>query len=54
MSKHICFKCKYQYFMLYNLKLKCMNEESNRYGEDVEPTESCEKWVDMQKEIKYE
>ena len=29
-----------------------MNEESNRYGEDVEPTESCEKWVDMQKRDK--
>ena len=54
MSKHICAECKHQYFMLYKPKLKCMNEDSDRYGEDVEPNESCEKWEDMREETDHE
>lgn len=54
MSKHICAECKHQYFMLYKPKLKCMNEDSYRYGEDVEPNESCEKWEDMRDETDHE
>ena len=46
MSKHICWECKYEYFMFYKKHLKCMNENSDRYGEDIEPGDTCEYWED--------
>ena len=46
MSRHICAECKHQYFMLYKRHLKCMNEQSEKYGEDIEPTDYCEEWED--------
>ena len=44
MSRHICAECKHQYFMLYKRHLKCMNEQSEKYGEDIEPGDYCEEW----------
>lgn len=46
MGRHICAECKHQYFMLYKRHLKCMNEQSEKYGEDIEPTDYCEEWED--------
>lgn len=47
MSKHICAECKHQYFYIYKPKMGCMNEKGDRYGEAIEPTDSCEEWEDM-------
>lgn len=49
-DEQICVKCKHQYFMMYKKHLKCMNEESDKYGEDIEPLETCEKWESMKVE----
>ena len=46
MSRHICAECKHQYFMIYKRHLKCMNEQSEKYVEDIEPTDYCEEWED--------
>ena len=46
MSKHICDECKHHYFMLYRDGMKCMNEKSERYAEDIASGDTCEEWED--------
>ena len=46
MIEHICAECKHQYYMISKNHLKCMNENSENYGEDVEPKTTCNKWED--------
>ena len=44
MIEHICAECKHQYYMISKNHLKCMNENSENYGEDIEPKTTCNKW----------
>jgi hypothetical protein len=46
MSKHICAECKYQHFYIYKRKMTCLNNKSDRRGEAIEPSDSCEEWKD--------
>ena len=46
MIEHICAECKHQYYMISKNHLKCMNENSENYGEDIEPNNTCNKWED--------
>ena len=50
MSKHICDECKHHYFMLYRDGMKCMNEKSERYAEDIASGDTCEEWEDRRTE----
>ena len=46
MIEHICAECRHQYFMISKHCLKCMNENSEKYGEDIEPKDTCNEWAD--------